>query len=133
MLKVALLAAAVAVAASTAMATNTDAGAGVAPAADGPCHPAPSLDHACTVRTIDANGDGTISTAELASFAPTAPPAGDWSPIHPLHGTPLDFKDASTEPATVLPATLEGDHSHRLIPALFALGALVVLLRGRPT
>ena len=133
MIKVALLAAAVVAAASTAMATNIDLPPGTAPAADVPCRSVQSLDLACTLRVVDANGDGTVSAAELASFAATASPVVDWTPLHAPHGTGLDFKDAAIEPAAALPATLESDNSHRLIPALFALGALVILLRRRPT
>ena len=131
MLKVALLAAAVVVAASTAMATNIAREPGTPPAGDVPCHSAQSPDLACTVRVIDANGDGAISAAELAGFA--APPVADWMPLHPPHGTGLDFKDAATEPAPMLPTTLDRDGSRRLVPALLALGAMVVLLRRRPT
>ena len=133
MLKVALLVAAVVAAASTAMATNIDLELGTAPATDVPCHSVQSLEMACTLRVIDANGDGVVSAAELASFAATSPPVVDWMPLHAPHGTELDFKDAAIEPAATLPAALESDSSHRLIPALFALGALVVLLRRRPS
>jgi hypothetical protein len=129
MRKVALLAAAVA--ASTAMATNIDLQSDAAPASDVSCHPVQSLGLACTARVMDANGDGAISAAELAGFA--AAPVADWTPLHPPHGTGLDFKDAATEPAAMLPTTLERDGSRRLMPALLALGALVVLLRRRPT
>lgn len=132
MLKVALLAAAVAVA-SMAMATNIKLETGVAPASDVPCHSVQSLDLACTMRIIDANGDGTISAAELASFAAPAPSVIDWTTLHPSHSTGLDFTDAAAEPTPILPATLDSDSPHRLVPALFALGALVVLLRRRPT
>ena len=130
MLKVALLAAAVVVAASTAMATNIDFEPGAAPVGNAPCHPVQSLDLACTMRVVDADGDGAISAAELAGFA--TPPVADWTPLHPPHGAGLDFNDAATEPAAMLSATLERDGSRRLIPALLALGALVVLLRRRP-
>ena len=133
MLKVALLAAAVVAVASTAMATNIGVDTPLASAAEAACHPAQSLDLACTMRVIDANGDGTISAAELASFAAPAPAIADWAPLHPPRSTGLDFKDAAIEPAIALPGTLESDNSHRLIPALFALGALVILLRRRPT
>jgi hypothetical protein len=134
MLKVALIAAAVAVVASTAVATNIDLETGASPAGDVACHPVQSLDLACTMRVIDANGDGTISAAELAGFAAPAPVVvDDWTPLHPPRSTGLDFKDAATEPAVPPPAPLEGEGSHRLMPALFALGALVVLLRRRPT
>ena len=131
MFKVALFAAAVVVAASAAMAANAGPGPDAAPAGDSPCHPAQSLDLACTVRTIDTNGDGTLSADELATFAAPlpAPPAADWA----SHATELDFKDAAAEPGTMLPVALESDNSHRLVPALFALGALVILLRRRPT
>ena len=136
MLKVALLAATVMVAASVsmsaAMATNIDLESGAAPAGDVSCRPVQSLDLACTVRIVDANGDGTISAAELASFAKAAPPPVDWTPLHPPSSTGLDFKDAAIEPGSILPATLERDSPQRLIPALFALGALVILLRRRP-
>ena len=136
MLKVALLAATVLVAASAAMAVNIDVEPGAAPAAEAPCRSVQSLDLACTVRVVDANGDGSISVAELASFAAPSAPSGpvvDWAPLHPPRSTGLDFKDAATDPGSVFPATLEGDSSKRLIPALFALGALVILLRRRPT
>jgi hypothetical protein len=129
MLKVALSAAAVAVAASTAMATNIDLGIGAAPAGDATCHPIQSLDLVCATRAVDADGDGTVSATELASFAAPAPSVADWKP----HAAGLAFKDAATEPAAMLPATLDSGNSRRLIPALFALGALVILLRSRPT
>jgi len=133
MLKVALLTAAGLVAASMAMATNIDLETGAAPAGDVHCRPAQSLDLACTMRVIDANRDGTVSAAELASFAAPAPSDIDWTPLHPPHGTGLDFNDAAIEPAAMLPATLDSASPHRLIPALFALGALVILLRRRPS
>ena len=131
MLKVALFAAAVVVAASTAMATTIAVEPGAPLAGDVPCHAAQSPDLACPARVIDANGDGAISAPELAGFA--APPVADGTPLHPPHGTGLDFKDAATAPTPMLPTTLERDGSRRLIPALLALGALVVLLRRRPT
>jgi hypothetical protein len=129
MLKVALSAAAGVIAASTAMATNIDLGIGAAPADDATCHPIQSLDLVCSSRAVDADGDGTVSAAELASFAAPAPSVVDWTP----HATGLAFKDATNEPAAMLPATLENGNSRRLIPALLALGALVILLRRRPT
>ena len=131
MLKVALLAAAVATASSASLATSVD----LAPADDAPCHLVQSLDLACSARVIDADadGDGTISAAELAGFATPAPPAIDWAQLHPPRDAGLDFKDAAAEPATVLSAKLDQDSTRRLLPALFALGGLVVLLRGRPT
>jgi hypothetical protein len=131
MIKVALLAATVLVAASTAMATNIALESGAPPAGEAPCHLVQSLDLGCALRIVDTNNDGTISAAELANFA-SAAPAIDWTSLHPPSSTGLDFKDAAIEPGTVLPVTLEHDTSHPLIPALFALGALVVLLRKRP-
>ena len=131
MFKVALLASTLLAAAPMAMATNNELDPGVLPAGDSPCHPVQSLDLACTMRVIDANSDGTISAAELASLASPAPVL-DWTPLHPPRSTGLDFKDAAIEPGSVLPAMPERDTSHPLVPALFALGAMVVLLRKRP-
>ncbi|MEO5689414.1 MAG: EF-hand domain-containing protein [Burkholderiaceae bacterium] len=132
MLKVALVSATILVAASAAHAANTDLESSAPAPVAAPCHPVQSMDLDCALRVIDANGDGTVSAAELASFATPAPPVVDWTPLRPPHSTGLDFKDAATEPASVLHATLDQDDSHRLIPALFALGALVILLRKRP-
>jgi hypothetical protein len=131
MFKVALLAATVLVVASASMATNIDLEPGVSPTAEAPCHVVQSLDLGCALRIVDANNDGTISAAELASFASPAPVV-DWTPLHPPRSTGLDFKDAAADPVSVLPATLESDTSRRVVPALFALGALVILLRKRP-
>jgi hypothetical protein len=133
MLKVALVAATVLVAASAAQAANIDPDSGATPASAVPCHPVQTMDLDCALRVVDANGDGTISPAELTSFATPAPPLVDWAPLHPPRSTGIDFKDAATEPVATLPATLDSDNSRRLIPALFALGALVLLLRRRPT
>jgi len=131
MLKVALLAATCLVAATTAHAANADSGSTATPAVAAPCSPLQSLELDCAMRVIDTNGDGTISAAELASLGAAAPPVVDW-PLHPPRSTVLDFKDAAAEPAYALPAGADGDPAHRLVPALFALGALVVLLRRRP-
>jgi hypothetical protein len=132
MLKVALLATTILVAASTAQAANVDLESGAAPVGAALCHPMQSMDLDCALRIADANGDGEISAAELASFVAPAPPVFVWTPLHPPRSTGLDFKDAATEPGSVLHATLDTDHSRRLLPALFALGALVILLRKRP-
>jgi hypothetical protein len=133
MLKAMLLAATLGVAASTTLAANPEpAGAGATPADDAPCRLVQSLDLACAMRVVDANGDGTLSASELAGFAAPLPPIVDWAPLRPQHSA-LDFRDAATEPAPLLSATLDNDGSRRLVPALFALGALVILLRGRPT
>ena len=131
MLKVALLVAAVLGAASMAMATNIAVGSGAPPASEAPCDLVQSLDLGCALRIADTNNDGTLSASELASLASPSS-AVDWTPLRPPRSTGLDFKDAAIEPGSVLPAIPESDASHRLIPALFALGALVVLLRKRP-
>jgi hypothetical protein len=130
MIKVALLAATVLVAASTAMATNIALESGAPPAGEASCHLVQSLDLGCALRIVDTNNDGTISAAELTNFASAAPVID--GTLHPPRSTGLDFKDAAIEPGSVLPVTLERDTSHPLMPALFALGALVVLLRKRP-
>ena len=129
MLKGALLTATLVVAVSTPMAANIELEPGATPASDVPCHPVQALDLACTMRVIDANGDGTISVAELASFA--APPAPVIELAPRVAG--LSFKEVATESIASPPAALEADGPRRLLPALFALGALVVLLRRRPT
>ena len=131
MLKVALLAPTVLVAASMAMATNIALDTGAPPAGEAPCHLVQAMDLGCALRIVDTNNDGTISAAELASLASPAPVV-DWMPLRPPRSTGLDFKDAAIEPGSVLPATLDRDTSKPLIPALFALGAMVVLLRRRP-
>jgi hypothetical protein len=132
MLKVALLAATVLVAASMARASNSAVGAGAPLSNDAPsCDLVQSLDLGCALRIVDTNSDGTISAAELAKLALPAPVV-DWAPLHPPRSTGLDFKDAAIEFGSVLPATLDRDTSHPLIPALFALGAMVVLLPKRP-
>ena len=133
MLKGALLASTLVLAGSMAMATNNELDPGALAASDAPCHPVQSLDLACTMRVIDGNGDGTVSAAELAIFATPAVPTLDWPALHSPRSTGLDFKDAAVEPGSMLAATLERDSPQRLIPALFALGALVILLRRRPT
>ena len=129
MFKGALLTATLVVAVSTPMAANVELEPGATPASDAPCRPVQSMDLACTMRVVDANGDGTVSAAELASFtAPTAPVI-DLAP----HAAGLSFKEVATESVLPAPATLEPNGPQRLIPALFALGAMVVLLRRRPT
>lgn len=130
MFKVALLAAAMAATASTPTATSPAFDPGPAAASDVACRPGPSLDLACSLRVADTNGDGTMSPAEL--FALALPPTSTTDGA-PLHGTGLDFKDAATDGGSILPGTPERDRSQPLMPALFALGGLVVLLRRRPT
>ncbi len=141
MLKVALLAPALLLAASVTAGANGVANPVadpvVAPAPEAPCHPALSFDLGCAMRAVDTDGDGTISAIELANLAvPLAPvaPVVDWTPLHSTHGTGLDFKDAAIEPGSVLPASTQPAGPQRLlIPTVLALAALVVLLRRRPS
>jgi hypothetical protein len=132
MRKVALLVAACGLATSTAMAVDTGPEMSVASAAAASCHPGQTLDLGCAMRAADTDGNGTISPAELASLAIPPQPATDWTPLRPTGGTGLDFKDAATNAGGILPAIAESDASLPLIPALFALGALLILLRQRP-
>ena len=129
MLKVALFATTLLAAASMA----TAEGPVVAPAAAASCHPGQSLELSCAMRAVDADGNGAVSTAELANLAAPVVSMPDWTPLHAATGTGLDFKDAATEPGSVLPASLDRERSQPLIPALISLGALVILLRRRPT
>jgi hypothetical protein len=132
MLKIALLAAAVAMAASAATAIDPAADAVSAPTApaDTPCRPGQPLELACALRVADAGGDASAAPAELASLAPPVTTTFDWAPRPPADR--LAFKDAATDGGSVLPASLDRDRSHRLVPALLALGAMVILLRRRP-
>jgi len=115
MLKVAMLAAVL-----TAPAPGLAAGTTPVEAPD--CHgPAGWLAPACAT-------DPTAPAADPDVFAAPAPPAVDWAPLH----AGLAFKEAATEPAPTLSAMPDVGPRHRLIPALFALGALVLLLRQRP-
>jgi hypothetical protein len=129
MLKIAMLATAVLAAASTA-AIESIASKPAALTTELSCHPGQALDLACNMRAIDTDGNGTISAAELANFAI---PAAVSTPLQPTPDAGLAFQDAATEPGPVLPASLDREKPQPLIPALFALGALVVLLRKRPS
>jgi len=136
MFKVALLAMVVILGASTAAVENGPEPAASLPGAL-PCHPEPSTPLApCALRSIeaDADGDGPMATAELAKLILPAAPVADWTLRHPAQELGLDFKDAAVEPGSVLSAkAMDRDHPQPAIPAMFALGALVVLLRRRPT
>ncbi len=128
MLKAGLLATALVVAASTAAVEGVVSEPLETPGTVAPCQPA-----ACAARAADTDGDGTISPAELANLALPPAPVADWPALRPAPATGLDFKDAAIEPGSVLAASLDSERSKPLIPALFALGALVILLRRRPT
>ena len=130
MFKGALLAVTV-VAASTAMAVGIDLDPGPAPASAVTCDSASATDAGCTLRVLDPGDDSVFSSSDLANLAPAAP-AFEWPPLHPSRSTGLDFKDAASDPGSMPHAALGRDTSHPLIPALLALGALVVLLRRRP-
>jgi hypothetical protein len=73
------------------------------------------------------------SAPELAAIGSAPAASADWAPVPPSRGVGLDFKDAATEPAGTPPPDDSGNARNRVVPALFALGALVVLLRKRPT
>jgi hypothetical protein len=136
MLKVALTASALLLAALLATAADGAVELVNVSATEASCHSGQPLDLGCAMRAVDADGDGTISAIELANLAvPLVPatPIVDWTPLHSTHGTSLDFKDAAIEPGTVLPTAAEHELPQPLIPALFALGALVILLRRRPS
>jgi hypothetical protein len=130
MIKVALLAAAMAAAASTPTAMRPAFDPGPSAAIDAACRPGQPLDLACSLRVLDTDADGAAASSELSALA--ASPASQVDAT-PLRGTGLDFKDAATDSGSILPASPDRDRSQPLIPALFALGGLVLLLRRRPT
>ncbi len=125
MLKVALIAATV-TAASMAQGGKVDAAARTPHAPPAACHPGQALDPDCALRGLD----DPASAAEPPAFAlPASSP--DWAPLPPAHGG-LDFKDAAANPQPA-PAALDGPGPPTILSALLALGALVLLLRKRPT
>jgi hypothetical protein len=75
MIKVALLAATVLVAASTAMATNLAFESGAPPLSEASCHLVQSLDLGCALRIVDASNDGTISSSTGRRCTRRAAPA----------------------------------------------------------
>jgi hypothetical protein len=133
MLKVALLATAVLLAASTAAVEKAFPEPAAAAAVPAPCRAAASPLRACALHPLDANGDGAISAAELANFASPSGWDADWASVRPEPDAGLDFTSAATEPRSVLLASLDRDRPQPLLPALFAVGALLILLRRRPT
>ena len=74
----------------------------------------------------------TVSQVRLANFASPAGLEADWAPLRPDQDGGLDFASAATAPHSVLLASLDRERPQPLLPALFALGALVILLRRRP-
>jgi hypothetical protein len=97
---------------------------------------APAAYAAHAAHAAEAEADPVaLAPSAAASGGPPGTPASaaDWTPLPPSRGAGLDFKDAATEPAPGPPPDTGGDARDRLIPALLALGALVVLLRKRPT
>lgn len=133
MLKVALLATVVLLAASTAAVEMVSPEPAPSVAGTAPCHPDSPPTLSCIPRSIDADGDGTPATAELARLILPAAPIADWTLSHPAQDLGLDFKDAAADPGSVLSKSVDRDHPQPVIPAMFALGALLVLLRRRPT
>ena len=113
MLKVAILAAALA-AASTAQAVK----------------PVPVPDATTSVETGALDPAAPVAEPDVLATPPA--PAVDWTPLHPAPHAGLAFKDAAAEPAPPMAAMPDAGSHHGLLPALFALGALVVLLRKRP-
>ena len=132
MFKVALFAATLLIAGPAAQAADGFAEAAAAPVTPASCHPGQSLDLGCAMRAVDADGDGTISATELANLAVPPPPANEWVPLRAAPGTGLDFKDAATEPASVLRAAPDGAPPRLLVSTLVAIGALMILLHKRP-
>jgi len=129
MLKVAMLATALLVAASTAALEGAAFEPAAAPAAAPACHPGPASTLACAA--VDADGDGAISAAELANLAAPAPLA-DATSLRAGQGAGLDFKEAATESGGMLRPSLDREHPQPLVPALISIGALMILLRRRP-
>jgi hypothetical protein len=129
MLKVALLVATALACVPPALATT----AGLDPVAshvgDASCRLVSPSDVGCALRIVDPTVDTPLSLADAANATALS---ADWVDPHPTAAAG-DFKDAAIGPRTILPATLERDTRRRLVPALFALGAMIVLLRRRPT
>jgi hypothetical protein len=97
---------------------------------------AAALVAAPAAHAADADPATLVASATATAVggpASTPGSAADWTPLPPSRGAGLDFKDAATEPVSALLTDTSGDARHRVLPALLALGALVVLLRKRPT
>ena len=132
MFKVAMLATALLVAASTAAVEGGALQSIATPTVKAACHPDPAATLACANRAADADGDGVISATELANFVAPAPLA-DATTLHSGPGAGLDFKEAAVESGGILRSSLDREHPQPLIPALMSIGALMILLRRRPT
>ena len=133
MLKLALLATAVLAGLSAAALEKTLPDPVTAPPSAASCRAAPWAVRACLPSSLDADGDGAFSAAELANFASPPGLEADWTAPMSEPDTGLDFKSAATEPRAVLLASLDRERPQPVIPALFALGALMILLRKRPS
>ena len=122
MLNVALLTAGVA------LATTVAADSPIAPAAPATaaCHASPAPVVACPPHAIESAVPG-----DLASLGASASPSDNWAPVPADDG--LAFKDAATDTASMLTAGADHTRPQRVLPALLALGALVILLRRRPS
>jgi hypothetical protein len=88
--------------------------------------------------TATAAGPGAMASpaarpAPSASSASSASSAADWTLLLPSREAGLDLNDVAAEPGSASPSRPGADARHRVLPALLALGALVVLLRKRPT
>jgi len=130
MLRFALLAAGTVLAVSTGTATGDDAAAthdaALAAPTQASCPSGQVADPACALRLDASDGEATASPSAPSGFAGSA---FDWLPLRPP-GAGLDLRE---DTGAMPPAAGEGNGSHRLLPALLALGGLVILLRRRPT
>ena len=132
MFKIALFAASLLAAAAmgAVMAETVVSQPGVA--ATAACLPGQPPELACALPPPEGPGAGATSADEFANLAVAGAPVADWTLLRAVPGAGVDFADAAADPGSVLPAPLDRDHPQPLLPALFALGALVVLLRKRP-
>ena len=127
MMKVAVLSIAMLAAVSTAATEGVASTKSARPTADSRCHRGQPLDLGCDVQAIDADDTGAISADELANLAAPAT-----MPLQPAAEADLAFQDAAAEPGPAVPPSLAHAKPQPLIPALVALGGLVILLRRRP-
>ena len=119
MLKPAMFAAAVLACAPLVLASTPEP-----QAADIACRATNTSGPACALRIadpVDALVPPDASPGALADLPEAGAPAS----------TAIDFKDAALAPA-ILASTRDRSDDKRLLPALFALLAMVILLRRRP-